>query len=347
MSGRPLFLAILLIAFSGMVIATGGMTYTAQDAQLRVTDGSRALLAYDTEAGMERYVLQPVFTGNVSDFGFVVPTPSRPVLTVREERPFRKITEITAPQSRGSLLPVIGGSGGTTDVTVVDRETVGDVDATVLTANTSTALLQWLQNHGYQVRESSRENLRYYAGKDGYYFTALRINASRFTCDGGQCGGRLAPVELRFRTDSPYIPLRIRQGNHTGGSDGQPRFQLYTLSAQPLIVEGATVEYANVVDEDRLPNYSAAGRFLVSQKFQVDNVAVRQDLSLKKTELFHIGAGERAVVNPFDGTRNGVVSDSGQGYLRKHSGTMRVATGTDPGLIDRSIFVLEAVIPLL
>lgn len=345
MAGRIILLGAVFILCSGAVAAMCGAAYTPQDARLSIEADSRSLLVYNADTDLERYVLQPAFTGNVSDFGYVVPTPSLPVLDARDEAVFRELMDITDPQPSGSsLFPTIGGSPAPDGVTVVDRTTVGDFDATVLQANASTGLLQWLRRHDYHISNASRQNLAYYADSGGYYFTALRINASRFTCDD-TCGGRLTPIELRFRTGTPYVPLRILRRNHTNVS--MQRFQLYTLSDQPLIIDGARVEYANVVDDGELGNYSAAGRFLVKQEYRVDPAAVEHDLELKKAELFHVGTGESAVVNPFDGERNGVVSHDGSGYIRKHGGNMQVATGTEPGLIDRAVFVLEAVIPLL
>jgi hypothetical protein len=344
MVGRTLFIVFLVVLFSGTVIATYGATYARPAADVRLTDGSRAFLAYDADTGMERYAIRPVFAGNASDIGLVIPTPSRPVVESSGEHLFQDLGTITTPQQQDTLLPIATDAGPGDGVTVIDREPVRDYDATVFTAKPSTALLQWLQTHGYDISVSDRDNLQYYTEKNGYYFTALRINGSQFTCDDGRCGGSLAPVELRFRTDRPYAPLRIHRENHTGPQDG--RLRLYTLSDQPLIVAGATVEYANVVDDDKLANHSAAGRFLVAQEFGIDRATIEDDLWLQKSELFHVGAGERTVVNPFDGVRNGVASASGQGYIRKHGGTMAVTTGADPGLIDRTLFVLEAVIPL-
>jgi len=236
-----LVLSILFLISSAA--APCPVVYTPPNSFVHLTDESQALLAYDDENDSQKYVVRQAYEGVASDFGLVMPTPDRPNITAKDEGLFEELHDMTKkPVER----PVFDGfSGGlkssTESVEVVESRNVGDFNATILKANSSEALVDWLEKYNFNYGDQSKENFEYYIEKDQqYYFTAMKINVEEADCltkeqfefgtnqqfrdqvvPEGDTGdercwlrGGLQPVEFTYEAEEPVLPLRIMSRPH-------------------------------------------------------------------------------------------------------------------------------------
>lgn len=255
-------------------------------------DATEVLLAYDN--GVQTLVLQPEWQGDVTDFAIVYPTPSRPDITQAPEWIFDELNDATNP-----WLPVpvalledvdlaMDDMTKAESVTVVEEKQVGEYEVTVLTATDADDLVEWLADNEYNYSASDAEKVAYYVEQGGYYFIALKVDATFFE----------PPVmwlEEEFEIDPEEGEMIMEDGEDVEDQDiivepaaltrpapdwfwgrlsplqimfetDQPQlpmrtlksdmpemtFDLYTLSDRALYVPGVDTVYANVVDAEFL-----------------------------------------------------------------------------------------------
>lgn len=196
----------------------------------------RAVIFHDR--GQERLILQVSFKGSVSEFCWLVPTPSKPDIgKADQDRRYSNTTELfesihtaTAPRIRywynadDSLrLHAKGGSDSphASNVDVLERKVVGNYDVAVLRAKRANDLLDWLRKHGYQVKRELKPVLQDYLNR-GWVFTAVRINTASYN---KVREGMLEPLRLRFLSKDLVYPLKISSLNH-----GQTKVVLYVVA---------------------------------------------------------------------------------------------------------------------
>jgi len=112
------------------------------------------LLIWDPATKTEHFIRQASFLAEGDDFGFLVPTPTRPELSESGQAVFPALAQITRPPapsgglSFGCSAPSATRSGPQA-VTVIERKEVAGFDAAVLSASSPTALTGWLKKNGY------------------------------------------------------------------------------------------------------------------------------------------------------------------------------------------------------
>ena len=137
------------------------------------------LLIWDPKTKTEHFIRKASFKAEGDDFGFLVPTPSRPQLSESGNEVFPQLAEITRPRSKPSLS--IGCSVAPhaypnlqAGVTVIERKEVAGFDAAVLTASSPGALTGWLKTNGYHFSPEVEAWAAPYV-RDGWMLTALRV----------------------------------------------------------------------------------------------------------------------------------------------------------------------------
>ena len=167
--------------------------------------GEEALIVWDAEHETEHFIRRAAFDGISEDFGFIVPTPSRPTLVEVADSVFDRLFALyrrPAPRSRSARARGVERSGpATSGVTVVERTVVAGLEGTILQATSATALDAWLAEHGYASGPELVPYLQPYVAQ-GWYLTAFRVDASASS-------GR--PVSMRamrmsFATERPFFP---------------------------------------------------------------------------------------------------------------------------------------------
>jgi hypothetical protein len=233
-------------------------------ARVRIAEES-ALIIWDERTRTEHFVRRAEFTvgGQPAHFGFLVPTPTPPVLAAAPDEAFTRLIEATRPaverhtRSRFDFTPMFlmafmlqRGGAPPPPVRVLRQQRVAGYDAAVLQAGDADALARWLKEHGYEGRPALSAWLSPYVAAR-WTITAFKV--------AGEPGGEAVAgaVRMSFRTERPFFPYREPAPE---GRDRPPR-SLRLFFVGPERVRGALedgtafpgrVEYA-----DRRPDLPA------------------------------------------------------------------------------------------
>ena len=178
-----------------------------------------AIVVWDAAAKEERFIRRAQFQTSEKDFGFLVPTPTKPDLAEASDAAFAALDQLvedareTTTQSEwipgcvfglfarsksAASIPVAAG------VNVLDSKIVAGLDATVLEADSATALAAWLNAHGYVQRPEI------VAWLQPYIDAKFKITAFKYADQENRPVVELLSkaVMLTFHTDRPYYPYR-------------------------------------------------------------------------------------------------------------------------------------------
>lgn len=152
-------------------------------------------------------------------FGWLVPLPAVPTLSVGTDEFFAQLTRATQPQylvtrtiaAGCSPPPAFGNAGGGSASfggadagsfnPLVARETVGPFDTAVLRADSKAAMLQWLADNRFFVPSTSDAALAPYINP-GAFFLALKLRPGAGT-------NELQPIVMKYQSDVGQIPLTL------------------------------------------------------------------------------------------------------------------------------------------
>jgi len=183
-----------------------------------------ALIVWDAPNQVEHFVRRASFRTEASQFGFIVPTPTKPELAEAPDAVFRALAEAVAPKvvqvhetvfEPVTMCCLFWTMGATemsksddrmlTPVRVLDETRVAGYDAAILEADDAKALAQWLQDHGYESRPALAEWLEPYV-RGHWKLTAFKLSKDA----KGQRERDLASknVRLSFKTEKPFFPYR-------------------------------------------------------------------------------------------------------------------------------------------
>lgn len=172
------------------------------------------------KAGIETYVFKPRFCGSASEFGLIVPIPSKlsaaPALADADA--FTDLATLSAPKvvqatrcsnrsndSGGTWSGAAGGSGQS-KATLVSSGTVGFMDYAQLEAGSVSALTAWLDTNGFPHDSLASATFNYYVDK-GWLFLAFKV--SQGVQAGQDLCKDLGPVSFSFATAEPVVPTRM------------------------------------------------------------------------------------------------------------------------------------------
>ncbi len=184
--------------------------------------GETAVIVWDAKAKREHFVRKASFQSSAKDFGFLVPTPTKPELAEIDDGIFDALAWATRPRVEtktehggievGSLFFATRGAtavvSSVAPVRVLDEVTVGGYDAVVIEADDPNAMATWLADHGYDARPALADWLAPYVARK-WKITAFKV-ASPDGARPGSSAGTLATraVRMSFDTDKPFFPYR-------------------------------------------------------------------------------------------------------------------------------------------
>jgi hypothetical protein len=161
----------------------------------------------------ETLIISPSFQGDASSFAWVVPVPSRPRVSIVQGALFHELSSIAyinQPQPQADVEEKAQSFQFRGGVTVVERRTIGAYDVSVLDANDTSALHNWLRANGYAVPNSIAGPLSYYIDHH-WTFVASRVKVPKDA--HGLATGTLAPLKLTFTSSHPVYPMRLSSAN--------------------------------------------------------------------------------------------------------------------------------------
>jgi hypothetical protein len=177
------------------------------------------IMIWDAATQTEHFIRQASFKTDGDDLGFLIPSPAQPELQEAGDGAFQSLRTLTAPevhkvwQSRNpfgcgvvSSHAVDGLSAGSVPVVrVLEEKRVAGFNAVVLESNSSTALVRWLEEHGYAYSPELAEWARPYI-EAGWKITALKV--AKGAADRDQQTVSASALRLSFKTDRPLFPYR-------------------------------------------------------------------------------------------------------------------------------------------
>jgi hypothetical protein len=177
-----------------------------------------AIIVWDAASRTQHFIRRAAFNATapgdakVQDFGFLVPTPTPPVLTEVDDKAFDELAKVTAPKTETQKRPSGGCAigcaaaktpGAAGKVEVLEEKHVAGYDARVLKATDADALAAWLKDHEYESRPALTRWLKPYVDR-GWIVTAFKIARSSDTPAGFAIGS--SAVRMSFTTDAPFFP---------------------------------------------------------------------------------------------------------------------------------------------
>jgi hypothetical protein len=211
-------------------------------------DTEEAFIVWDQGAKREHFIRRAAFDTDAKDFGFLVPTPSRPELAEAEDATFATLGSITGGGPHEKSVSA---------VTVLEQKVVSGFDAAVLEATDATSLDGWLKEHGYPSSPELVDWYRPYV-ENGWKVTAFKIAAGTPTVT-------TKPVRMSFQTERPFFPYREPLSKAKGKGErllrvyflADARFEGAVAGGSPW--PGAPVWSNAITEEDRLKLLKVAG----------------------------------------------------------------------------------------
>ena len=222
------------VLWGGTLVFTITATHVPADACMaappehhwvRIADES-AIVTYDPATQTEHFVRRASFESDVTDFGFLVPVPTKPTFAEADPGIFDRVTELTRPKlvythhlSGIDPMPLVlsmfflrsmkSEATAPVEVRVLDEVTVAGYDAVVLSATSATALGEWLTKHGYATGTEVSEWVAPYVEKK-WLLAAFRISAKPAAGTPNRPETRIGSgtVDIAFQTDAPFYPYR-------------------------------------------------------------------------------------------------------------------------------------------
>lgn len=190
------------------------------------------LLIWDPKTKTEHFIRKASFKAEGNDFGFLVPTPSRPQLSESGNEAFPHLAQITRPKHKPSVgfgcsVANTGYAAPTAAVTVIERKEVAGFDAVVLSASSASALTAWLKTNGYHFSPEVEAWAAPYV-RDGWMLTALRVAKRSRT----ESTVRADALRITFQTVRPLFPYREPDNREAAKKVGASsrRLRLYFIS---------------------------------------------------------------------------------------------------------------------
>ncbi len=176
-----------------------------------------ALIVWEPEAKREHFIRRGAFRTGAKDFGFLVPTPTKPELNAAPDTTLSQFEEMTRPEIQHKThysvnpLPLFlypfflflgraAPEAALAPVRVLDAKRIAGYDAVVLEADDANALVDWLKTHGYDARPTLRNWLRPYV-EAHWKITAFKIVSEGQTVETDA-------IRMTFATDKPVYPYR-------------------------------------------------------------------------------------------------------------------------------------------
>ena len=212
---KPFKVIIALFSVLALILPTiskaDGMVVVPPDYWVREND-QEAVVFYDK--GVETLILSITFQGNANDFGWIVPTPTKPTIIKGSDEIFTNLQQLTSTHSNYLVQKFDTEFGGLqapdNGVTVIETKQVDYYDVTVLTATDKEALTKWLADNKYNYPDSSSYILNTYI-QNNWFFVAMKINPQSLNLDISTQlrTGHATPVVMRFNTANLVYPLKI------------------------------------------------------------------------------------------------------------------------------------------
>lgn len=186
---------------------------------VRIAEES-AIIIWDEKTRTQHFIRSATFDTDAPDFGFLVPTPTKPALAEADNEAFAKLEYLIRPKeiekteiTGFNFLPLLLSYGLKSSlrsdrasrvgaVRVLSTQRVAGYDAVVLEADNAAELNRWLNKHGYASSPSLTDWLTPYVA------ARWKITAFKIAKDADHPEVGTSAVRMSFTTDRPFFPYR-------------------------------------------------------------------------------------------------------------------------------------------
>jgi hypothetical protein len=229
-------LGALVIATVATVNVSACSVASPANKPVEIADES-AIIVWDSASSTQHFIRRATFKSAADDFGFLVPTPTKPELAEVDDAAFKELARITAPKVVKQPRPSGGGcsigcsnaaapkgSAAPNAVEVLGTAHVAGYDAVVLQADNADALAKWLREHGYEFSDALK------SWADEYIKLKWKITAFKLSKKGAESSVvSSSAVRMTFKTDKPFFPYREPA---TSGKPGPRLLRVYFVSTE-------------------------------------------------------------------------------------------------------------------
>jgi Uncharacterized protein conserved in bacteria (DUF2330) len=182
------------------------------------------VILWDAASKTEHFIRRASFKSDADDFGFLIPSPTRPDLNESGNDAFPYLQKLTEPEVQVVKRPTGGGGCGCGDtgttkkstgatammaakaeVRVLQEKEVAGFNAAVLEADSATVLVKWLEEHGYAFSPAIEAWAKPYV-EAKWKITALKVAKPKEGADTKAVTA--AALRMTFQTDRPLFPYR-------------------------------------------------------------------------------------------------------------------------------------------
>jgi len=218
-----------------------------------------------SERGGEDLILFVNAYGEDQEFAWVIPVPSYPTIEEGDSNLFYDLSYLTTyipnhTQATCGSGEIVFAPGGTGNVHVWETMDVGIYETTILSADTSSALIDWLNKNGYTFPEGGGQVISYYIGK-GYYFIAMKVKKEDSENPNYYMG--IKPIHIHFSTSKIIYPLKI---SSISAAD-QTEVLLYIFDRKPWKYPKFSVEYSAYLKPEDYASFSSLNKLLNGKTF--------------------------------------------------------------------------------
>ena len=161
--------------------------------------------------GIERYITNFTFEGEVESFGSIIPLPAEPTEVTRAGDWTLQRLQLEVNPPPEFLLRSQALSATAEDVEVILRTQIDALDVVVLKGG-GADVLAWVNDNGFNLPEGPEtDHMLEFYGSRSPYFLAARFDAD-LAADDGFVSGDGIPVQITIPIDRPWVPLHILHG---------------------------------------------------------------------------------------------------------------------------------------
>ena len=225
-----------IVTLAGPAAAFCGFYVAQADAKL-FNKSSKVVLARDGDT--TAITMASDYEGEPKEFALVIPVPSfieRKQIGVVDMKTIDHIDAFTAPRlveytdadpcappivafptaaAASRLASVADAVNRYRGVTVEANYDVGEYDVSILSADESDGLVNWLNDNGYRIPAGAEAVLGSYIRQKMHFFVA-KVNLERMALEGRRF---LRPLQVRYQTAKFMLPLRLGTVNANGPQD--------------------------------------------------------------------------------------------------------------------------------
>lgn len=249
--------------------------------------------------GVETYAFQPRFCGTASEFGLILPVPSKlsaaPTMSLASV--FKLVDSLSQPEYRtetvcGYPTRSAGSNGNSGDAgnkggtVVVSSGTVGFMDYSQLKADSTASFTDWLDKNGYPYDALASSAFAYYVEK-GWYFLAFKISQGTVPSGSTVCKD-LGPVKFSFPSEQPVVPTRMATARNRDASGSLAYASSFSWRIFGITKGTQQIGFADGASARRTLGYS--GLIKDSDIASLDGLAEKGDRLDKLTVSFDYGS---------------------------------------------------------